>query len=235
MNEENRDRPRLVAFEVSGIFNSGFQEFDETFLIADLNQLRRLNKWDDNEVGNFEVFVDDFRQIDQKGGEVYANIDSFLDAKTIRQAFPSIFEWVSLFDFNIALIIGIMIIVSGINMITALLVLILERTQMIGMLKAVGSTDWSIRKIFLYNAAYLIIKGLIYGNIIGLGILMLQKYFKIIPLNPETYYVTEAPVYLSWDYILLINLGTLALCMAMLLIPSYIITKITPAKSIRFE
>lgn len=235
MNEENRDRPRLVAFEVSGIFNSGFQEFDETFLIADLNQLRRLNKWDDNKVGNFEVFVDDFRQIDQKGGEVYANIDSFLDAKTIRQAFPSIFEWVSLFDFNIALIIGIMIIVSGINMITALLVLILERTQMIGMLKAVGSTDWSIRKIFLYNAAYLIIKGLIYGNIIGLGILMLQKYFKIIPLNPETYYVTEAPVYLSWDYILLINLGTLALCMAMLLIPSYIITKITPAKSIRFE
>ena len=205
MNEENRDRPRLVAFEVSGIFNSGFQEFDETFLIADLNQLRRLNKWDDNKVGNFEVFVDDFRQIDQKGGEVYANIDSFLDAKTIRQAFPSIFEWVSLFDFNIALIIGIMIIVSGINMITALLVLILERTQMIGMLKAVGSTDWSIRKIFLYNAAYLIIKGLIYGNIIGLGILMLQKYFKIIPLNPETYYVTEAPVYLSWDYILLIN------------------------------
>ena len=235
MNEENRDRPRLVAFEVSGIFNSGFQEFDETFLIADLNQLRRLNKWDDNEVGNFEVFVDDFRQIDQKGGEVYANIDSFLDAKTIRQAFPSIFEWVSLFDFNIALIIGIMIIVSGINMITALLVLILERTQMIGMLKAVGSSDWSIRKIFLYNAAYLIIKGLIYGNIIGLGILLLQKYFKIIPLNPETYYVTEAPVYLSWDYILLINLGTLALCMAMLLIPSYIITKITPAKSIRFE
>jgi lipoprotein-releasing system permease protein len=235
MNEENRDRPRLVAFEVSGIFNSGFQEFDETFLIADLNQLRRLNKWDDNKVGNFEVFVDDFRQIDQKGGEVYANIDSFLDAKTIRQVFPSIFEWVSLFDFNIALIIGIMIIVSGINMITALLVLILERTQMIGMLKAVGSTDWSIRKIFLYNAAYLIIKGLIYGNIIGLGILMLQKYFKIIPLNPETYYVTEAPVYLSWDYILLINLGTLALCMAMLLIPSYIITKITPAKTIRFE
>ncbi|MBW2960847.1 ABC transporter permease [Mesonia aestuariivivens] len=235
MNDENSDRPRLVAFEVSGIFNSGFQEFDETFLIADLNQLRRLNKWDKNEVGNFEVFVDDFQEIDQKGGEVYENIGSFLDAKTIRQAYPSIFEWVSLFDFNIALIIGIMIIVSGINMITALLVLILERTQMIGMLKAIGSTDWSIRKIFLFNAAYLIIKGLLYGNVIGLGILLLQKYFKIIPLNPETYYVTEAPVYLSWEFITLINVGTLALCMFMLLIPSYIITKITPAKSIRFE
>ena len=235
MNEENRDRPRLVAFQVSGIFNSGFQEFDETYLIADINQLRRLNKWNEDEVGNFEVFIDDFDEVDVKGGEVYENISSFLDAKTIRQAFPSIFEWVSLFDFNIALIIGIMIIVSGINMITALLVLILERTQMIGMLKAMGSTDWSIRKIFLYNAAYLIIKGLLYGNIIGIGILLAQKYFKLIPLNPETYYVTEAPIYFNWDYILLVNVGTLLLCMVMLLIPSYIITRITPSKSIRFE
>ncbi|MAN27961.1 MULTISPECIES: ABC transporter permease [Mesonia] len=235
MNEENRDRPRLVAFQVSGIFNSGFQEFDETYLIADINQLRRLNKWNEDEVGNFEVFIDDFDEVDVKGGEVYENIGSFLDAKTIRQAFPSIFEWVSLFDFNIALIIGIMIIVSGINMITALLVLILERTQMIGMLKAMGSTDWSIRKIFLYNAAYLIIKGLLYGNIIGIGILLAQKYFKLIPLNPETYYVTEAPIYFNWDYILLVNIGTLLLCMVMLLIPSYIITRITPSKSIRFE
>lgn len=235
MNEENRDRPRLVAFQVSGIFNSGFQEFDETYLIADINQLRRLNKWNEDEVGNFEVFIDDFDEVDLKGGEVYENISSFLDAKTIRQAFPSIFEWVSLFDFNIALIIGIMIIVSGINMITALLVLILERTQMIGMLKAMGSTDWNIRKIFLYNAAYLIIKGLLYGNIIGIGILLAQKYFKLIPLNPETYYVTEAPIYFNWDYILLVNVGTLLLCMVMLLIPSYIITRITPSKSIRFE
>jgi len=235
MNEEDRDRPRLVAFEVSGIFNSGFQEFDETFLIADLSQLQRLNKWEDTEVGNFEVFIDDFSKIDEKGGEVYRHISSFLDAKTIKQAYPSIFEWVSLFDFNIALIIGIMILVSGINMITALLVLILERTQMIGMLKAFGSTDWSVRKIFLYNAAYLIVKGLFWGNLIGIGMLLLIKHFKLVPLNPETYYVTEAPVYLDFNYILLINLGTLALCMLMLLIPSYIITKITPAKSIRFE
>jgi lipoprotein-releasing system permease protein len=235
MNQEELDRPRLVAFDVSGIFNSGFQDFDETFLIADLSQLQRLNKWKDNEVGNFEVFIDDFTQLDQKGGEVYRNVSSFLDAKTIKQAYPSIFEWVSLFDFNIGLIIGIMILVSGINMITALLVLILERTQMIGMLKALGSTDWSVRKIFLFNAAYLIVKGLFWGNLIGIGMLMLIKYFKLVPLNPETYYVTEAPVYLDVTHILFINVGTLLLCMLMLLIPSYIITKITPAKSIRFE
>ncbi len=235
MNNEKEERPRLTAFEVVGIFNSGFEEFDQTYVIADINQLQRLNKWKKDEVGNFEIFIDDFTKIDEKGGEVYRAIDSFLDAKTIRQMYPSIFEWLSLFDFNIALIIGIMIIVSGINMITALLVLILERTQMIGMLKALGSTDWSVRKIFLYNAAYLIVKGLLYGNIIGLGLLFAQKYLKLIPLNPETYYVTEAPVYINWDYVLLINLGTLLLCMLMLLIPSIIITRITPTKAIKFE
>jgi len=128
-----------------------------------------------------------------------------------------------------------MIVVAGINMVTALLVLILERTRMIGMLKALGSTDWSVRKIFLYNATYLISLGLFWGNLIGIGILVIQKYFKVIPLNPDTYYVTEAPVYLNLDYIVLINIGTLILCLAMLLIPSYIITKITPVKAIRFE
>lgn len=235
MNRQSQDRPRLVAFHISGIFNSGFREFDKTYLIADINQIQRLNKWDIDQVGGFEVFVDDFDQIDKIGTQVYHHIDSFLDARTITQKYPAIFEWLSLFDFNIALIIGIMIIVAGINMITALLVLILERTQMIGMLKAMGSSDWSVRKIFLYNAAYLIAKGLFWGNLIGVGLLLAQKYLSIIPLNPETYYVTEAPVYLSLGYILLINLGTLLLCLVMLLIPSYIITKIRPVKAIRFE
>lgn len=235
MNEDGQDRPRLAAFKISGIFNSGFQEFDETYVIADLSQIQRLNKWDKNQVGNFELFVDDFDNINQTYGEVYQHINSFLDATPITLSFPSIFEWLALFDFNIGLIIGIMIIVAGINMITALLVLILERTQMIGMLKAMGSTDWSVRKIFLYNAGYLIVKGLFWGNLIGIGLLLLQKYFKLIPLNPETYYVTEAPVYLHLGYILLINAGTLLLCLIMLLLPSYIITKITPSKAIRFE
>lgn len=235
MNRKDQDRTRLVAFHLSGIFNSGFREFDKTYLIADINQIQRLNKWKPDQVGGFELFVNNFDDIDKIGGEVYHHIDSSLDSRTIKQKYPAIFEWLSLFDFNIALIIGIMIVVAGINMITALLVLILERTQMIGMLKALGSTDWSVRKIFLYNATYLITKGLFWGNLIGIGLLLIQKYFKVIPLNPDTYYVTEAPVYLSLSYILLINIGTLLLCLLMLLIPSYIITKITPVKAIRFE
>ena len=128
-----------------------------------------------------------------------------------------------------------MILVAGINMITALLVLILERTQTIGILKALGSTNWSIRKLFLYNASYLIVRGLFFGNVIGLSLLFLQKHFNIIKLNPETYYVSSAPVYINFWHVVGLNLGTLLLCLLMLLIPSYIITKISPAKAVKFE
>ena len=235
LREENYERTRLVAFEVKGIYNSGFQEFDELYLIADMRHIQRLNGWENDEVGGFEVFIDDFSKIDQKGQEIYESTSSFLDTRTIKQKYSNIFEWLSLFDFNIALIIGIMILVAGINMITALLVLILERTQMIGILKALGTNDWSIRKVFLYNAGYLIILGLFWGNLIGLGLLFAQKYLKLIPLNPETYYVTEAPVYIGWEYILTVNLGTLVLCMFMLLLPSYIITRISPVKAMKFD
>lgn len=233
--KENKGRPRLIAFEISGIYNSGFQEFDKTFLIADLKQIQRLNDWEKNQVGGFEVFISDFDQIEQKGREVYQNIGSFLDSQTIVEQYPSIFEWMSLFDFNTALIIAIMILVCGMNMITALLVLILERTQMIGILKALGSNNASIRKIFLYNGGYLVLKGLFWGNIIGLGLLFIQQEFKLIPLDPRTYYVTEAPIYIGWEYIVGVNLGTLILCMIMLLLPSYIITKITPVTAMKFE
>lgn len=235
LKEESRETPLLRAFVISGIYNSGFQEFDELYMLADIRHIQRLNKWGKDEVGNFEVFLEDFSQLDDKGWEIYENTGSFLDTRTIKQKYYSIFEWLSLFDFNIALIIGIMILVAGINMITALLVLILERTQMIGIVKALGMNDWSVRKIFLYNAGYLILLGLFWGNLIGLGLLYAQKYFKLIPLNPETYYVTEAPVYIGWEYILAVNMGTLVLCMLMLLLPSYIITRISPVKAMKFD
>ncbi|CAM4317328.1 ABC transporter permease [Gillisia hiemivivida] len=233
---EDASRPPLLrAFMVKGIYNSGFQEFDKLYMLSDIRHIQRINGWDNNQVGGFEVFIEDFDELDLKGAEVYDNTNSFLDTQTIKQKYASIFEWVSLFDFNIALIIGIMILVAGINMITALLVLILERTQMIGILKALGGSDWSIRKIFLYNASYLILLGLFWGNLIGLGLLFIQKYFKLFPLNPETYYVTEIPVYIGWEYILGVNIGTLVLCLLMLLIPSIIITKISPVKAMKFD
>jgi len=235
LNDEVSKTPRSRGFEIVGIYNSGFQQFDEQFIITDIRHVQRLNKWDEDQIGAFEVFVEDFDDIVPIGNAVYNETGSTLDTQTIRQKYASIFEWLDLFDFNILAIIGIMILVAGINMITALLVLIMERTQMIGILKAMGSSDRSVRKIFLYNAMYLIGVGLFWGNLIGIGLLLLQKYGKVFPLNPNTYYVSEAPVYLSWDYILIMNAGTFILCLLMLLVAAILITKISPVKAIRFE
>ena len=220
LDGESNNSFRSRGFTISGIYNSGFQQFDKQYIIADIRHIQRLNKWDENQIGGFELFVDDFDSIREIGNAVYNETASTLDTQTIRDKYYSIFEWLDLFDFNIILIIGIMILVAGINMITALLVLILERTQMIGILKALGSSDWSVRKVFLYNAMYLIGVGLFWGNFIGIGLLLIQKYFKLFPLNPDTYYVTEAPVYLDLGYILVLNSGTFAVCLLMLLIES---------------
>ena len=235
LHDDSSKTPRSRGFTIVGLYNSGFQQFDEQFMIADIRHIQQLNKWDENEIGAFEVFVNDFNQIIPIGNAVYNETSSTLDTLTIRDKYASIFEWLDLFDFNIFLIIGIMILVAGINMITALLVLILERTQMIGILKALGSSDWSVRKVFIYNAMYLIGVGLFWGNVIGIGLLVAQQQFKLFPLDPNTYYVTEAPVYLDMGYILALNAGTFLLCLLMLLIPSYIIAKISPVKAMRFE
>lgn len=234
-DEESSRKHRSRGFDLVGIYNSGFQDFDSSYLIADIRHIQRLNRWKEDEIGAFEIIVKDFKNVEPVGNQVYYSIPSDLDTQTIRQKYGSIFEWLDLFDFNIALIIGIMILVAGINMVTALLVLILERTKMIGIFKALGSSDRSVRKIFIYNAMYLIGVGLFWGNLIGIGLLLIQKYFKLFPLNPDTYYVTEAPVHLNLQYILALNVGTFVLCLLMLLIPSYIIAKISPVKAMRFE
>ena len=235
MKEDNNQLPNLRVFKIVGIYNSGFQEFDANYVIGDIRHVQRINKWKPNEIGSFEVFLDDFTQIETKGQEVYEETSSTLDSQTIVEKYYYIFEWLKLFDFNILVILIVMIAVSTINMVVALLVLILERTQMIGILKALGANNWSVRKVFLYNAFYLIVRGLFWGNLIGIGLLLIQKHFGVIKLNPESYYVNEAPVDINLFYILLLNLGTVLICLIVLLIPSYIITKITPSKSIRFE
>ena len=235
VDEGQSKMPKSRRFKIVGIYNSGFQEFDAAFVIGDLRHLQKINKWRPDQIGSFEVFVDDFTKIKEKGDEVYNETSSILNSQTIVEKYYYIFDWLKLFDFNIIVILIIMIVVSTINMVVALLVLILERTQMIGILKSMGSNNWSIRKIFLYNAFYLIVRGLFWGNLIGLGLLIIQKYFGIIKLNPESYYVNVAPVEINILYIIGLNIGTIAICLIVLLIPSYIITKISPAKTIRFE
>ena len=235
MKEGQNKLPNIRRFKVVGIFNSGFQEFDATYILGDIRHMQRINKWKADQVGAFEVFVNDFSKIETIGNEVYEHTGSTLDSKTIVEKYGYIFEWLQLFDFNIVVILIVMIMVATINMVVALLVLILERTQMIGILKAIGASNWSVRKMFLYNASYLIFRGLFWGNLIGISILLIQKYFGVMELNPENYYVNQAPVYINLFYILLLNLLTVGVCLLVLLIPSYIITKITPVRAIRFD
>ncbi len=233
--------PNRRNFKIVGLYNSGFQDFDKTIIVADIRHIQRMNKWqkDKNgnyiQVGDFEVFLNNFDDLEQKGQEIYEQTNSFLNVQTIAEKYYTIFEWIKIFDFNTYAIIAIMIFISVINMSVMLLVLILEKTKLIGILKALGSSNWSIRKIFLFNASYIVLIGLFWGNLIGLGLLFTQKYFKLFPLNPATYYVTEVPVYLNLGYIVALNVGTFVICFLLLLIPSAIITKISPVKAIRFE
>ncbi len=233
--------PNTRNFKIVGLYNSGFQDFDKTVIVADIRHIQRMNKWEKNEykeytqVGSFEVFLDNFDELDLKAKEIYQNTDSFLKVTSIKDKYYTIFEWIKIFDFNIYIIIGVMILISVINMSVMLLVLILEKTKLIGMLKGLGGNNWSIRKIFLYNASYIVLVGLFWGNLIGLSLLFLQKYFKLFPLDPSSYYVTEVPVYINLWYILALNIGTFLICFLLLLIPSQIITKISPVKAIRFE
>ncbi|WP_196889892.1 ABC transporter permease [Aureivirga sp. CE67] len=227
--------PNIRAYNVVGIYEANLEELDKNIIITDLRDIQRMNKWKPDQIGGFEVFIDDFDQIQQKNSEIYDQISSELNAISIVDKFANIIDWIVLIEKNTIVIICIMILIAGINMITALLVLILEKTNMIGVLKSLGANNTSIRKVFLYNATYLILIGLFWGNLIGLGVLFLQQKFNIITLDPKTYYVKSAPVFIEWYHVVFLNIGTLVLCFIMLLLPSYIITKVNPVKAIKFQ
>jgi lipoprotein-releasing system permease protein len=228
-------QPRGRKFNISGIFETGLEEFDKLYVIGDIYHIRKLNKWEDDQVGGFEVLIDNYAQIDEMGELVYQQIGYNLNSKTIKQLYPQIFEWLSLQDMNVIVIISLMVLVAGITMISTLLILILEKTSMIGTLKAFGTRDSSIRTIFIYNAVYIIGKGLIWGNAIALGLSILQLKTGIFKLNQESYYVSEIPVNLQLFHFLIINAGTMVICTLILIIPTYIITKISPVRAIRFN
>lgn len=227
--------PRRLPFTVSGIYKTDLEEYDRLYVMGRLSDIQRLNDWGTDEVGGFEVLINDFEQLDLLGGQVNAMIDYNLIARTARQKSPQIFEWLALFDLNIFIVLAIMVAVAAINMSTALLILILERTPFVGTMKALGARNWSIRRIFLFDAGYLIGWGLFWGNVIGGGLLFLQSQFGIITLDESTYYVSEAPVLIHlWQWVA-VNLGTLLLCLVVLVVPSYLVTRIPPARALRFD
>lgn len=226
---------RFRKLRVCGIYNTGLEEFDKMFALIDLKQVQRLNNWQSNQVGGYEVYIDDIQQIDKIRNTLDMTADPFWKVQTIYEIIPGIFDWLNLQKINERIIIILMLVVAVINMITSLLILILDRTQMIGILKSMGATNWSVRKIFLYNAAYIILVGILFGNIMGLGICILQQQFGIITLPEQSYYVSTVPVALDGYRILALNIGTFIVCLFCLLIPSLIITRIRPVQAIRFN
>lgn len=222
-------------FRVAGIYETGLEEFDNTYVLGDIGHIQKLNNWTPEQVSGFEVLINNFKDLDDIADEIYALVPYNLNVQTIRQLYPQMFDWLALQDMNVFIILALMVIVAGITMISTLLILILERTNMIGILKALGTRSWSIRKIFLYHAVYLIGKGLLWGNIAGLALCLIQLKFGIIRLPQESYYVSVVPINLNVPEIILLNIGTMIICTLMLVVPSYIITRITPVKAIRFN
>ena len=228
-------QPRGRKFNICGIFETGLDEFDKLYIFGDIGHIRKLNNWKADEVGGFEVLIDDYNRIDEMGELVYNFIGYNFDSKTIKQLQPQIFEWLSLQDINVVVIIALMVLVAGITMISTLLILILEKTNMIGLLKAFGTQNRSIRKVFIYNAVYIIGKGLLWGNMIAIGLCLLQLKTGIFKLNQESYYISQVPINLQISHLLIINFGTLLICTLMLIIPTFIITRISPLKAIRYS
>jgi lipoprotein-releasing system permease protein len=225
----------IRKFNIVGLFDSGFNEIDDNIIFGDIKHLRRINKWKDDQSGALEVFINDFSLINETTKNIYLSTPSSYNTVNVKQRYSSIFDWIKIFDKNIIAILFIMVVVCSINIISVLLVLILERTNMIGILKSIGANNKSIKIIFLIIVSYIISLGLIIGNSVGLGLLFIQNQFSIIKLDPEIYYASKVPVYLSFDYILLLNFFTFLVCLLSVLLPSYLISKISPVNSIKFR
>ncbi len=239
---EDENNPRMLQLTVCGLYKTSLDEFDNLFVLGDLQQIQRLNNWSSDQVSGFEIVISDFHRIEEIEQNVRnivldyrSDKETILRTTNIVREYPQIFDWLSVLDMNVWIILLLMAVVAGFNMISGLLVLILERSKMIGVLKALGSPDWSIRKMFLYLAVFLTSRGMIWGNAIGIAFIVLQKYFKVLKLNPVTYYVDFVPVNFSLFHILLLNIGTLAVTTLMLVLPSYLVSKISPEKTIRFD
>lgn len=233
---------RARKFHITGIYETGFADYDKLFVIADIRQVKRLNGWSDDQVSGVELLVDDYGQVDSLAENLYFELMDKQDregntyyVRSIKELNPMIFSWLEVLDINVVVILVLMLAVAGFTMISGLLIIILERTNMIGILKALGENNRSIRKIFLYVSFFLIGKGMLWGNVIGISLCLLQSYTHLIKLDSSIYYLDAVPVDLNVVSLALLNIGTLLVSMLMMLGPSYLITRISPAKSIRFE
>ena len=228
--------PRFRRLKVTGIYETNLSEyFDSRVVLADIRLIQRLNDWPDTVAGGLEVFVNDPENIDNAGIAIGEMMDFDLNIERVSDRFIQVFEWLELLSRQVNILLGIILTVVCVNMISIVLILVMERTQMIGMLKALGASNGFIRSVFIYNGVNLILKGLVLGNLLGLGLCFIQYKFKLIELNPRDYYMSFVPISWHWEIVILLNLITLGLVTLILLLPTMAIARITPIKAIRFD
>jgi lipoprotein-releasing system permease protein len=230
------DKQYPRKFVVSGIYRTGLEEYDRKFVLVDIREIQQLLKWDDDEIGELEIFVDNLQDAPIIADYIYYELlEDDLYCESIKDKYPGIFEWLELQNVNELVILGLMLLVCVLNMITTMLILILERLQMIGILKAIGANNWSIRKLFIRHGLYILVKGLVLGNIIGLGFSFIQKTTGFLKLNEADYYLDTVPISFDWIFIIGINIGTVLIVFLFLLLPSILISRISPVKVIQFK
>ncbi len=234
INQQER-RATVRRLHVCGIFKTGMDEYDKLIAIGDIRLLRRIFNWQHNEIGGYEIFLNDYKNMDTINTQLYEILPQAWISRTIKQIYPNIFDWLQIQDVNRTVIFTVMSIVAVINLITCLLILMLERTRMVGILKAIGSRDWTIQKIFLYHSGIIAGVGILIGLVVGLGICILQQHTGFIKLDESAYYVSEAPVYIIWWQVVAVCVSTLVICMIALLIPTLFIRSIQPVKAIQFR
>ncbi|HBL77470.1 MAG: ABC transporter permease [Bacteroidetes bacterium GWF2_42_66] len=241
INEKERI-PRNRIFTISGIFQTGLEEFDKMFALVDMRHIQRLNNWESDEISGFEIMLDDISTIGLHEMQVRDMVVNhmvenapILKVVNIIAKYPQMFDWLRLLDMNVWVLLSLIVVVAGFNMVSSLLVIILERTRMIGILKSLGQPDWSIRKVFLYLSGMLISRALVWGNLLGIVLCLLQQHFHIIQLDPATYYVSAVPINFSLFHLFLLNIGTIIVTILMLIVPTWFITRISPEKTVRFD
>lgn len=237
-----QDPPRMRRFKISGVYETSMMDFDKVYILTDIKHIQKLNGWNPNQISGYEIYVDDYRKIDQVDEQVkkvvgnsFTSDGSRLKVITIKEKYPQIFDWINLQDLNTWIILILMLLVAGFNMVSGLLIIILERTKMIGILKALGSENISIRRIFLYESGFLISRGLLWGNIIGIILCLIQMHFHLIKLDASSYFISTVPINLNLLNMVILNIGTLAVTILMLVIPSFVVSRISPVKTIRFD
>jgi lipoprotein-releasing system permease protein len=227
--------PRIRKFKVQGIYQTGLDEFDEVYVIGDIKQVRELNAWPDSLVGGMEVVLRDFQRLDPTADQMYERLPYDLKIDKITDQYAQLFDWLQLLNRNVVIFLILIIFVAAFNIVATIFIMILERTNMIGVLKALGATDNQIRQMFFYRGLSLTLRGILIGNLVGVGFCAIQYYFKVIPLDPENYYMDRVPIFWDLKMLLLLNAATFASSLLAVLVPTYLISRIRPVRAIKFD